>query len=322
MSDRHDSLARLLRVGVLWALLSPAYGQGASERPIIGFVEDIPVIEQIAGPGKPITLEPQVRVAFAKTADGWKPACVYSEGEIESPECIDLGLIRKVSWAVIHQGTRIGEVETDGWYDARYYRTLGVLKRTSRAAPRVGKPETEFASWLAPAAHRPLAALRNAKVAGPSGWSDAKPAAVDMATVHATFLLAFKNLPNCKTDATARSAIEARHLSVSHSSRSKTGERLIGVRFDPKLADGCEGPRGLEWSDLWFYAPADKPPSMLPVDIENDLAPFRMSLIELNDFDGDGKPEALFWFSSHNVEGYILVHDQFEQQVRFIWKYQ
>ena len=315
-------LGRLCGIGGLWVLTTVACGQSAGDGPIIGFVEDVPIAEQVAGPGKPVTLEAQVRVAFAKTSDGWKPACVYSEGENESPECIDLGLIRKVSWTVIHQGKRVGEVETDGWYDARYYRTLGVLKRTSRTAPRVGKPEKEFASWLAPAAHRPLVALRNANVPGSSGWSAVKPAATDMATIHAIFLLAFKALPNCMADANASRSIEARHLSVSHSSHNKAGERLLGVRLDPKLAEGCEGPLGLEWSDLWFHAPVDRPPAMLSVEIENDLAPFRMSLVELNDLDGDGKPEAVFWFSSHNVEGYLLVHDQFEKQARFIWKYQ
>ncbi len=317
-------LERLCGVGVLWALATLAFAQSAGDRPIIGFVEDVPISEQVAGPGKPVALEPQVRVAFAKTAEGWKPACVYSEGENESPECIDLGLIRKVSWTVIHQGKRIGEVETDGWYDARYYRTLGVLKRTSRTVPRIGRPEKEFASWLAPAAHRPLVALRNASVPGSSGWSEVKPAAADMATIHAIFLLAFKALPNCKADANTNTtrSIEARHLITTHSSQNKAGERLLGVRLDPKLAEGCEGTLGLEWSDLWFHAPADRPPAMLSVEIENDLAPFRMSLVELNDFDGDGKPEALFWFSSHNVEGYLFVHDQFEKQVRFIWKYQ
>ena len=132
MSRRSRSVGRVLAIGALSVSASIAYGQGSGgDRRIIGFVEDVPSTEQVAGPGKPVTLEPHVRVAFAKTADGWKPACVYSEGETESPECLDLGLIRKVSWTVIHQGKRIGEIETDGWYDARYYRTLGVLKRIS-----------------------------------------------------------------------------------------------------------------------------------------------------------------------------------------------
>ncbi|MFM9882500.1 MAG: hypothetical protein ACKVQT_05685 [Burkholderiales bacterium] len=329
MIDWQRSLARTLCLGAWCALAamalaqpSPAPSEKPGARAIIGFVEDVPATEQLAGPGKPVTLEPHVRVAFAKMADGWKPACVYSEGETESPECLDLGLIRKVSWTVIHQGKQIGGVETDGWYDARYYRTLGVLKRISPSVPRVGKPEKEFASWLAPEAHRPLVALRDAKPVGTPGWTAAKPSSADMATVHAIFLLAFKTLPNCKTDAGAIQPIELRHLSVSHSSQSTAGERLLGVRLDPKLASGCEGPLGLEWSDLWFHAPVDRPPAMVPVEIETDLAPFRMSLLEIGDFDGDGKPEALFWFSSHNVEGYLLVHDQFERQVRFLWKYQ
>lgn len=329
MSHWKRSRAKILGLGA-WCVLasmaqaqpSPTPGEKSGARPIIGFVEDVPATEQVAGPGKPVALEPHVRVAFAKTADGWKPACVYSEGETESPECLDLGLSRKVTWTVIHQSKQIGEVETDGWYDARYYRTLGVLKRISSSVPRVGKPEKEFASWLAPEAHRPLVALRDAKPMGSPGWSVAKPSSADMATVHAIFLLAFKTLPNCKADSGSNQPIEARHLSVSHSSQSKAGERLLSVRIDPNLAGGCEGPLGLEWSDLWFHAPADRSPAMLPVDIETDLAPFRMSLLEMSDFDGDGKPEALFWFSSHNVEGYLLVHDQFERQTRFMWKYQ
>ena len=328
-------LSRLIGVAALCALTVAGHAQQApeaarerlGERPIIGFVEDVPTTAEVAGAGQPVTLEPHVRVAFVSTAEGWKPACTYGEGEPERPECLDLDLIRPVTWTVVHQGKRLGEVETNGWYDARYYRTLGVLKRTSKSAPRIGKPDTAFASWLAPAAHRPLLAHRNVKVAGPmglvnAGWVNTKPAVTDMATIHAMFLLAFKAMPHCGAAPGATQAIEAKHLLVAHSTRSKAGDRLLGVRLDPKFAKSCEGPLGLEWSDLWFYAAADKAPVMLPVEIENDMAPFRMSLVEMSDLDGDGKPEALFWFSSHSVEGYLLVHDQFERQVRFIWKYQ
>jgi hypothetical protein len=326
---RWTPLTQSIGVMALCAFAVAAHAQSSEradeklgERPIIGFVEDVPTTAEVAGPGQPVTLEPHVRVAFVGTPEGWKPACTYGEGESERPECLDLDLIRPVMWTVMHQGKRLGEVETNGWYDARYYRTLGVLKRISKGAPRIGKPDKTFASWLAPAAHRPLTAVRNVKLAGPQGWVNTKASVTDMATVHAMFLLAFKTMPNCGAGAGASQTIEAKHLSVTHSTRNKAGDRLLGVRLDPKFAKGCEGTLGLEWSDLWFHAPADKAPTMLAVEIENDLAPFRMSLIEISDFDGDGKAEALFWFSSHNVEGYLLVHDQFERQVRFMWKYQ
>jgi hypothetical protein len=326
------AFARSLGVAALSACAVVVYAQSPQtperadeklgERPIIGFLEDVPSTAEVAGPGQSVTLEPHVRAAFVSTRDGWKPACTYGEGESERPECLDLDLIRPVAWTVMHQGKRLGEVETNGWYDARYYRTLGVLKRISKSLPRVGKPDQAFASWLAPAAHRPLVAVRNVKPAGPQRWANARASVTDMATIHAMFLLAFKTMPNCGAGAGASQPIEARHLSVTHSTRNKAGDRLLSARLDRKFAKGCEGPLGLEWSDLWFHAPADKAPAMLPVEIENDLAPFRMSLLDINDFDGDGKPEALFWFSSHNVEGYLLVHDQFERQVRFMWKYQ
>ncbi|MSQ20707.1 MAG: hypothetical protein EXR39_14400 [Betaproteobacteria bacterium] len=335
MTAKWMMLTRLIGVAAPCAFAAALYAQSPpttgsvveklGERPMIGFVEDVPTTAEVAGAGQSVALEPHVRVAFVRTWEGWKTACTYGEGETERPECLDLDLIRPVVWTVMYQGKRLGEVETDSWYDPRYYRTLGVLKRMPKTAPRIGKPDQMFASWLAPAAHRPLVALRNIKVAGQidhAGWVSTKPAPTDMATIHAMFLLAFKAMPNCGAAPGVSQSIEAKHLFVAHSTRNKAGDRLLGVRLDPKFAKGCEGPLGLEWSDLWFHAAADKAPAMLPVEIENDLAPFRMSLIEMSDFDGDGKPEALFWFSSHSVEGYLLVHDQFEQQVRFMWKYQ
>jgi hypothetical protein len=291
--------------------------------PIVGFLEDIPSASQPVAPGKEPTLEPHVRVAFAKTERGWQRACMYSQGEQEGPECVDLGLIRKVSWEVAHRGKRLGAVETDGWYDARYFRTLGVLKRVSAAPPRVGAADRRFASWLARAAHRPLVALRGAKPDWPRSWSEVNAAAADMEGVLGLFRRAFPKLPDCKSaEGAGTGAIERNHLAVIGSLRGADGTRLIGVRLDPKLTEGCDGPLGLEWSDLWFLGPPGKPPAPLSVEIENDLAPFRMALLDLGDYDGDGKAEALFWFSSHNVEGYFLYYEAFKDHVRFAWKYQ
>ena len=79
MSHWKRSRAKILGLGA-WCVLasmaqaqpSPTPGEKPGARPIIGFVEDVPATEQVAGPGKPVALEPHVRVAFAKTADGWK----------------------------------------------------------------------------------------------------------------------------------------------------------------------------------------------------------------------------------------------------------
>lgn len=293
---------------------------------VVGFVEDIPSTAdeaQPAGPGQPHRLEQHVRVAFARTPDGWKPACTYGEGESDTAECLDLGLIRRLPWHVAHRGKRLGGIETDRWYDARYYRTLGVLRRTSEPAPRVGKPDARFASWLAPAAHRPLVALREPKFSAPAAWSESRPSTADLDIAVATFRRAIKYLPDCGAPgAQPERPIERGHLEVSASLRAKDGARLVGVRLDPKLARGCTDAPGLEWSDLWFHAPAGKPPALLQVEIDTDLAPFRMVLLDAGDYDGDGKPEFAFWFSSHSTEGYLLFHDDFSSHTRFAWKYQ
>ena len=46
-----------------------------------------------------------------------------------------------------------------------------------------------------------------------------------------------------------------------------------------------------------------------------------MIVLDIEDFDGDGKSEFVFWLNAYNRNGYVIVWDNFRQRSSFIWSY-
>jgi len=44
-------------------------------------------------------------------------------------------------------------------------------------------------------------------------------------------------------------------------------------------------------------------------------------LLDVGDYDKDGKSEVLFWSSGYNEDGYVLYYDDFRKKVPFKWHY-
>mgnify|MGYP000952186402 CR=1 FL=1 len=93
-----------------------------------------------------------------------------------------------------------------------------------------------------------------------------------------------------------------------------------GVHIDRRFATDCEGMLTIEWSDFWFHAKPRAAPELIDLGLAREPA-LTMRLVALGDFDGDGKVEALFWQSSPNEDGYVLLQDGFRRSVKAIWTY-
>lgn len=47
----------------------------------------------------------------------------------------------------------------------------------------------------------------------------------------------------------------------------------------------------------------------------------KMKLVDIGDFNGDGKPEILFWRTAYDQDGYVLFYDDFKKSLSCSWRY-
>lgn len=286
---------------------------------VMGFVEEME--GEATDASTPAGTVTKLRLAFAKSPSGWLPVCAIAGLEGDRPQCLELGAAGELGWRFVLRGAPSGELRTRGLYDATRPNLMGALNLAS-PAPRAGEPAAEWASWMGGEARRPVLALRRPVVPRMAGWKEAPVRPADLEAVVKFFVRAMPTVPSCREGESPQSgpALAPRHWEPSASFASARGERFFGVRLDRKLARDCEGALSIEWSDFWFYAKAGAPPDLIDLGLSREQA-LRMRLIEFGDFDGDGKPEAVFWQASPNEDGYVLLQDGFTRAVKAIWTY-
>jgi len=77
----------------------------------------------------------------------------------------------------------------------------------------------------------------------------------------------------------------------------------------------CEGP----FQDQLLYFELDKPAAQLDLTSENGQ--LSLELVDVGDYDGDSKSEAIFFVSGYDEDGYALFYDCFKKSVWYTWHY-
>ena len=318
----------------------------AADSSILGLVEESSIVNSPTG-----ELETHLRLGFLSTAEGWRAVCNsrstnlnktrdFSEpqplGFLSPPpeewhavgnETCDFSEPQRLRrWSVSFNGKNIGQVSTSGWVNSDYHYKSGQLRITSTPVPRVGKRVAAFAGWGGDVKkYRPLIALIGMRPGPAKPWISSKPTTKDIAAVWPAFRRVIPEIPSCKYDEEGHllrspRPVAPKHLEIFHVIRLDREEKLIGAHVARRFFKDCDG-RGGSASDLWFFSEGNSQPRMISRQPQLDGWDSSQELIDIGDFDGDGRIEALFWFSGYNEDGYVLYFDRFKKSATFTWGY-
>ena len=311
------SLSSLLRLSVATILVGSASASAFAADPgMLGVIEEVRA-ETASGE----RLETSLRLGFLRTTTGWTPLC-SQPSELRNAGCSLSDPARDRHWAVLFRGKRVGEVTTSGWLDSQTYASTGALKITSSSIPRVGDRSDAFAGWASSDTYRPLIAVLGLTPGTNTSWRVIKPTSADLTAVWPGLRDLVKRIPKCEEGrglVGTSISVARKHLEVFRVLQSKNGDKLVGARALPRLAEDCYERSGFA-SGVWFHWPAHGKPRVVSEfrrdDWASDLEP-----VEVGDFDGDGRSEALFWLSEYNKNGYVLFFDEFRRTASCSWSY-
>ncbi len=268
--------------------------------------------------------ETNLRIAFQKTERGWATVCSSRPGYSTPKDCHLPNPDMKRTWDVLYRGKTIGKVVTSGWHYGGFYKDAGALRIVSKQVPQVGSRSREFAGWVDQAVYRPLVALSTPIRAKPEPWEEGSPTPGDLRTVWPSISKIIKDIPNCEFAEPdgpkgKLSQLKPENAEVFKVLVSGRGDRLLGARVKADNEGKYSGCGGFT-SDLWFLS-KDKS-ALLPL-VAGSLNEWQFTFvpIDFGDFDGDGNPEAVFWFSGYDEDGYVLFTNNFQKSVRFTWLY-
>ncbi len=321
-----------------------AYAASAAAEPLaIAFLEDHYIEDAIvSGKGKRDAYEPALRVAFMRDANGWQSVCDNLPFQKVDPEKCRLGSFRRVqSWTGF--GNYTNEVDAVSTYvlkiDSRS--STGLLKLKS---PRVTQEESAdrlvlYGGHTFAAARKPLAlATAKFRLADPENWVE-----VDLQTnTVPDFLRSFVQhefavLDNCIADVPAnkqpiqgelRMNLDAEALRLRRQLNSSSAMGLWQIEIPQVSIRLCGSEVHKNWNEprsLRVWVMRDKNNVLRRLGTPNAKRNFgafdKFEPIAQRDFDGDGRSEIVFWYSSYVHDGYVLLSDGLTKMTTFTWGY-
>ncbi len=243
-----------------------------------------------------------------------------------------------VSLSTVDAGIENIEVDKQRWTVALDGRALGTLRLrdmnpkslTSRDwnfsrdklfqildvenTPRIKNGNGQFEGWCGTPSYRPLVIVSKSNVADPEQW---RPFLVDdnhkkNLLVPLRLVVGRFSAVHCPKDMEISQPWDFTidDLVAYKGYRSSSGREIVSIGLDRKKAN-CDGPTPPELSSNWFL-------------IEGQRIEFlgrQMELIDAGDYDNDGRSELLFWYSSYNNDGYVLISNQLREMATYVWKY-
>ncbi len=274
--------------------------------------------------------QPAVRVAFVSENGTWRSACPSKPFHTVSAECTPPELTQLTSWFLFIPSSAV-VVETDGIRPRETCCSDVGLLRVANSTPFSSSAEKLFAF---------------------SGWGGipkAKPRVVVPSSVlpttrRDTWQRVTKNsgVPewarkileerwlrekNCSMgrDGTEGPAygtkLRARDLRVGSRFVSPKDGELVELLFSNEYRKRCLGMDN-NGTGIWAARPTvGKPRLVLLSPLVSNLTLDNLLPLEQGDFDGNGRPEFIFWYSGYNQDGYVLLSDSLSKTTTFLWGY-
>jgi hypothetical protein len=268
-------------------------------------------------------LSTSLRLGFRREGHGWASICRSKASPPWNHACEFSTADAIHHWVVFHEGHRIGEVATAGWLSEQSYKDAGHLRITSAQVPQVGTRLQEFSGWSGGEVHRPLLAIEGGSD-GYRAWTAATATERDKALLFPVFAKSVPMIPSCQTDANGKPLGRPNRTRIGDveilPGRASGTKRLIGLRIKNERIKDCDGV-GEAGAGHWYLVSGGGAVRALEYAREKNGWSTALVPIEVGDFDGSGRDEALFWYSGYNEDGYVFFYDGFSRTARFTWGY-
>lgn len=253
-----------------------------------------------------------VRVLFQKNGRDWQsfPSNCPDSACLKT---IPTQYPREIAWTVGFTGKAVGQVTGRTPNEFKFYSDVGLQEITSKGpVPTVGKRSAEYGDFSGYPVFRPLIASSQRSFVDPESWKPSRLSTKITTALRVEFRRRFPNVSNCtKEDDSTEKPWQYRdeEIRINKSSTSSLGWALAQVFL---VGNRCEGPAGGAFLDQWFS-----------IDPKGQVAFLGegMWLVDVGDYDNDGKSEAVFSISRENRGGYRLFYNDFKRHAEFEFNY-
>jgi hypothetical protein len=274
---------------------------------LIGVLEDVPR-EHAQSPN------PRVRVLFRKQKAAWLPF----PNDCRNEECLKTVASRfpdRTLWTIAFDGHGLGTLSARTPQQYFYYSEIGLQDvESGTQLPRVGKQSPEFGGYTGKALFRPLVAISRPYFADPEAWEPSQLRPELLIVLRSQFRQHNPNL--CRLSERDESTLEPfrygdEEMKVVKSYHSTGGWTIARVHLAGAIeCDDVEA--GFEIEDQWFVITPQNTASYLDSG---------MWLVDVGDYDNDGKSELLFAINRDNRGGYVLYYERFKKNSSFEYTY-
>jgi hypothetical protein len=296
-------MIQFIAPAVLQILLLPAN----ADRVVVGIIEENQCSE-VHGLS--------ARVMFLKEGNQW----LRLDGQNKHFRQLD---IDSIPWVVSFQGQSLGTLSIrdsnphEQYQNAWYYTRDKVFEIVpDQHVPMIPNDSNLFGGWCSVPRFRPLVINSRPNFSDPEGWRPFSPDSSYRMLLLSPLRLVigrlnlFHCLPGPESDSTVPFDFSADDMVFYQSYRSASGQELVGVGL-PIQDYGCDGPLPSEWRETWFLLDHGR----------IDYLGREMTLVDIGDYDNDAKSEFLFWKSSYNLDGYVLLYNSFSDEIDYLWHY-
>lgn len=298
------SCARILLLALFssigsYAQIPPTTG---TDKVYIGFLDD--AREEMVNWKPGVAKGRIIRLAFEKTASGWKVA-----DSLHPPA--------RMEWTIAFDGRSLGRVESQQDPKQGLTPVQTILTRVAEI-PTIGAPSQEFAGLMADGpgrVRRPLVAVSKPYFRDPDAWKRSTKLPIEIAAlVRKSFRHDYPRVSRCKDEEVVEkdwkfpdSALE---LPVAYASNKRSF--LVKAQLAAGECGYVDNPDD-PLSDPWFFVSAD--------GTVRRIGSF-MSLLDAGDYDNDGRSELIFFLTQpEDTDGFLLFDSSLQKQASFIWSY-
>lgn len=248
-----------------------------------------------------------VRPLFAMTQGKWVALNTKAHADAFLPKTVHWTITLNGHDIGVLSSTDSGIVPEPAW---TYPRDYWHLPEPGTVLPDVLNTAKAFTGWCDPPQHRPIVLATTVHLSDPEYWKQAPSPFKRIKLLFSSFRDTLEGATLCVDSNNPKPyRLRAKDLRVVTRMIARDGRQLIALKLARDSFE-CGSELGEVMGARWFVV--GKTVRYLGSDL---------SLIDISDYDHDGKSELLFWYSGYNRDGYALYSKRFQQRTDFTWNY-